>query len=154
MFTPPKFDIQLARNLPAAGLSWPEPGEAIDDSGLGGNRQYNDLRRLSWAEARRVYELETDVIARLEASDDSEDEWAAIEDELYEEPDDHLYGLDPGVASTVVALSAARCLPFSSCNAGAFGGHHYEIYPIVAFYARPRRRGAFTVVCCASRYWP
>lgn len=35
----------------------------------------------------------------------------------------------------MVALSAAKCVPFSSCNGGAFGGHHHERYPVVAFYA-------------------
>jgi hypothetical protein len=48
-----------------------------------------------------------------------------------------MYGLALGVASSVIALSAARCVPFSSCNAGAFGGHHHEAYPVVAFHARP-----------------
>jgi hypothetical protein len=47
-----------------------------------------------------------------------------------------LYGLDIGVASTVVALSAARCVPFTSCNGGAFGAAHYERYPLAAFFAK------------------
>jgi hypothetical protein len=59
-----------------------------------------------------------------------------MEEEWYEEPPE-LYGLDLGVASSVVALSAAHCIPFSSCNAGTFGGYHHEDYPLVAFYARP-----------------
>jgi hypothetical protein len=137
MFTYRKFDVDLARELSADGLAWPEPGAAADDSGLGCNRLYADLRRLSWSEARRVYELETKLIARVEAAENPAEEWTFIEDELYEEPDEHLYGLDLGVASSVVALSATRCVPFSSCNAGAFRGHHYEIYPLVAFFARP-----------------
>src|SRR5271167_4289324 len=29
------------------------------------------------------------------------------------------------------------CIPFSSCNAGVFGGSHSEHYPVVAFYTRP-----------------
>ncbi len=45
-------------------------------------------------------------------------------------------GLDLGVASTVYALSAARCIPYSSCNAAAFGGSHVERHPLVAFFAR------------------
>jgi hypothetical protein len=112
----------LSRELSANGLAWPEPGAAVDDGGLGCNRSYVDLRRLSWSEARRVYQLETKLMARVEASEDPMEEWAVIEDALYDEPDDHLYGLDLGVASSVVALSAARYVPFSSCNAGVFGG--------------------------------
>jgi len=137
MFTYRKFDVVPARDLADGIFGWPEPGEALDDGGLGCNREYADLRRLPWSEARRVYELETALIARMEVSEDPEQEWAVIEDELYDEPDEHLYGLDLAVASTVVALSAARCIPFSSCNAGAFGGDHHELYPLVAFYARP-----------------
>ncbi len=89
-------------------------------------RQYAYLRRLPWSYAKRVYDLETQIIGRLEGAGDPEEEIDQIEDELYEEDADHLYGLDLGVASTVVALSAARCLPFSSCNAGAFGGSHLD----------------------------
>lgn len=131
------FDVEIERRVTASHLSWPEPGSAGYDSGLGGNRQYMDLRRLTWTEARRVYGVEAKIIARLEASDDPEEELDQIEDELYEEDADHLYGLDIGVASSVIALSAARCVPFASCNAGAFGGRHHEWHPLVAFYARP-----------------
>ena len=45
--------------------------------------------------------------------------------------------LDVGVASTVAALSATGCIPFTSCSAGAFRGWHYEKHPLVVFYARP-----------------
>lgn len=85
-------------------LSWPGRGEATDESGLGGNRDYIDLRSLSWSEAQRVYNLEGELIARIENGEEPDE----IEDELYEEPDHHLYGLDIGVASTVAAVSARR----------------------------------------------
>jgi hypothetical protein len=135
MFRYPKFDVTTVRKVEPQELGWPAPGEAGHDSGLGCNRMYADLRRLSWAEAKRVFALEGSLIARMESAADTADEWAAIEDEL-SESDQDLYGLDPGVASTVVSLSAAKCVPFSSCNAGAFGEHHQERYPLVAFYAR------------------
>jgi hypothetical protein len=137
MFTHRNFDVEIVREFDLSKLGWPEPGEATDDSGLGCNRLYLDLRRLSWAEAKRVFALEGELIARIEAAEDTDAEYEAIEDELYES-DVHLFGLDLGVASTVVSLSAARCLPFSSCNAGAFGGRHQEAYPVVAFYTRPQ----------------
>jgi hypothetical protein len=56
----------------------------------------------------------------------------AIEDELYEDPEG-LLRLDLGVASCVASLSAMGCIPASSCNGGAFGGHHLEAYPLVTF---------------------
>ena len=137
MLTYKTFDVEIERRVAASRLSWPKPGEASQDSFLGCNREYADLRGLPWHEARRVYEVETQIIARLEASCDPEEELEEIEDRLYDEDADHLYGLDIGVASAVVALSAARCLPFTSCNAGSFGGSHHEGHPLVAFYARP-----------------
>lgn len=135
MFTYPVFDVEIERNVDAARLGWPEPGEAATDSGLGGNRSYIDLRRLPWSEAKRVHGCEEELITRLVSSDDPEEEYELIEEELYEDPEG-IYGLDLGVASTVVALSAAGCVPFSSCNGGAFGGSHHEWHPLVAFYGR------------------
>lgn len=97
---------------------------------------YADLRGLSWAEAKHTLELESELIARVERADDPAEEWEAIEEELYES-DDTIFGLDLGVASTAAALSAAKCIPFSSCNAGVFdGGRHQERYPLVAFFAK------------------
>ena len=135
MFTYSNFDVGVFRRLDGDSLRWPEQGEATDDSGLGGNRAYSDLRRLSWTDAKKAFALEGELIARIENAEDSDAECDAIDEEL-NESDDHLFGLDVGVASTVVCLSAARCIPFSSCNGGAFGGRHQEAYPLVAFFAK------------------
>lgn len=136
---PQGFDVQIRRKVETARLGWPEPGAAGArgmDEGFGGNRAYSDLRSLPWKEARRVLAREQALMARISVSDDPETEYDEITDELYEDSEG-LYGLDVGVAATVVALSAARCVPFSSCNGGSFGGCHHELYPLVAFYARP-----------------
>jgi hypothetical protein len=66
-----------------------------------------------------------------------------ITEELYEN-ESWLFGLDIGVASTVIALSAARCVPFSSCNGGAYGGSHHEFHLVVAFYARPNTSNCYS----------
>jgi hypothetical protein len=134
MYKYPKFDVEITRDVTSHRARWPEARATKDDSGLGGNLQYVDLRRMPWSEVVRVNELEDELIARMESATDSENEYEQIEEELYEEIDG-LYGLDLGVASSVVALSAVRCIPFASCNAGAFGGDHHECYPLVAFYA-------------------
>ena len=131
-FKYPIFDVQVERNLKPEHLSWAEPGEAMDDMGLGSNRLYMDLRRLTWSEARRVYEVEGDFIERIVGAMNPEDEYEEIEND----DSDQIFGLDTGVASTVVALSSAGCIPFASCNAGTFGGSHNEQYPLVAFYMR------------------
>ena len=124
MFNYRKYDVEIVRRLVEERLSWPARREAADESNLGCNRAYMDLRRASWTEAKDAYDRENELIARLEASDDPEQEYYAIEDITYE--DETLYSLDLGMASTVLALSAAGCVPFSSCNAAAFGGHHAE----------------------------
>jgi hypothetical protein len=136
LFKYPKFDVELSRQVRVADLGWPEPGEAANESGLGCNRAYMDLRRLSWTDARKVLADEVQLIARIENAEDPEEEYWTIEEE-YDESEVVLYGLDIGVSSTVIGLSAARCVPLSSCNAGAFGGNHHEVYPVVAFYAKP-----------------
>jgi|GEM_PF-1557001 len=131
----PTFEVDIERKVDVTLLGWPERAEADMDSGLGCNRSYIDLRGLTWTEAKRVYRAEDEFIARIEAADDPDEEYEAIEEELYQDPEG-IYGLDIGVASTVVALSASRCVPFTSCNAGALGGGtHHEWHPLVAFYA-------------------
>ena len=136
-FTHRHFDVQIERHIDPERLSWPEPGAAMDDTGLGGNRCYEDLRRLPWCEARRVYAFEDKCIERILNSTHAEKEYESIIAELADDLDTiGLFGLDIGVASAVLALSSARCIPFTSCNAGAFGGNHAEECPMVAFYAK------------------
>ena len=132
MFSYRKFDVDIARDVSFERLTWPRPGEAVDEYGLGMNRQYMDLRRLPWSEAKRVFDEETGLIERIEKFTEPEEEYDAIEEELFDKLDD----LDLGVASTVIAVSAARCVPFTSCNAGAYGGRHTEQHPLVGFFAR------------------
>ena len=68
----------------------------------------------------------------------SEDPLAVLEnDERQTEISEKLGCLDLGVASTVITLSAAKCIPFTSCNGGILGGNHLEAYPLVAFFAKP-----------------
>ena len=135
-FTYPRFDVTIERRVVSEHLAWPASGEAMNEGTLGCNRSYVDLRRLTWLEARRVYSVEDVLLARIETSSTPNEEHGLIEDELYEDAEG-IYGLDIGVASAVVALSAARCVPFSSCNGGAFGGCHHESHPVVALFARP-----------------
>jgi len=135
MFTYKKFDVEIVREVDPAALGWPEPGDAQDEKGLGCNRAYVDLRRMSWAEARRATDLERQLIERIASAPDPEAEYEAVEDELFES-DEGLYCLDLGISGAVIALSAAGSVPFASCNAGDFGGQHHESYPLVVFYTR------------------
>ena len=40
-------------------------------------------------------------------------------------------------SSLTLALAAAGCVPFASCNGGGLGGRHEYVYPLVAFYLPP-----------------
>ncbi|MCR5876889.1 hypothetical protein LRS10_23665 [Phenylobacterium sp. J426] len=73
---------------------------------------------------------------RFAKADDLDEEAEAYAEELEdaELPEDDLWGLDVGVISAVLALSALGALPVSSCNAGGFGGRHAEAFPLVVLY--------------------
>lgn len=142
-----KLSVPIERNLNTDCLAWPQPGEAMDDSALGGNRCYMDLRRLPWCHARTAYALESQYISRILSSADPERDCETVEGEADDDP--ALFGLDLGVASTVLALSSAGCVPFSSCNGAVFGGHHNEQYPLVAFFGRAKMT-SLLVECAES----
>jgi hypothetical protein len=148
MFNYVTFDVDITRELDARNLRWPERGEAMSESCLGGNRSYADFRGLSWTDAQRLFELETALIEKIETAVDPETEHDEIEDELCE-TDEGLNGLDMGVASATAALCAAGCVTCTSCNGGAFGGHHHESYPLVAFFVKAYHIAP--LVSCAER---
>jgi len=148
MFRYPEFDVEIVRKISPQGLRWPERGEAANGRNLSCNRSYTDLRGLTWKDVQRVLELETALVRRIEDAADPDAEHRQIEDELFEE-DEGLFGLDIGVAGATVALAAARCITCSSCNAGSYGGHHHEAYPVVAFFGRPYH--VKLLLACAER---
>ena len=128
--------MTLSRRVEVTELSWPELGEATDESGLGCNRAYIDLRSLSWTEAKKTLAEEKRLIAQIEEAEAAQDATSSIEEE-YDESGSDLFGL--GHRSSV-----NRCCPFR-CEMRAiqqlqrrgFGDGHHEIYPVVAFYAKP-----------------
>lgn len=135
---------RIERYIDPDSLEWPTPRQAADDYGLGGNREYMDLRGLTWSEVFETIALEDALLSRYENSADLSE--GTVEDEEDAEEDFSLLRIiDLGLAGTVAALSAARCIPCTSCNAGAFGGHHHEAYPIVVFYARAQHANFGTI---------
>lgn len=131
------FDVEIERTANAANLDWPEGERFKSDSGLGGNRLYEDLRRQPWWLYKEALAYERAFIRQFETAPD-DDARADLIEALDEDEDAAcLCGLDPGVASCVLALSASRCAPFTSCNGGAFDGGHLESYPLVSFFVRP-----------------
>ncbi|HTO79333.1 MAG TPA: hypothetical protein VMJ31_06110 [Methylocystis sp.] len=133
-----------------ADISKEELERAEEEGWLAGNRSYLDMRGFSWNEVRTALDTEIDVINRLKAAKDPEAELAAFEElqatSFEDEP--ALWGLDVGVASATVAVSAFGATPVSSCSAGAFGGQHQASYPHVAFFL-PKEL-ATPVIRCAE----
>ena len=145
------FHVEIVRQVDVNLMSWPEPGAAEREDSFGfwiGNQSYCDLQGIEWNHAQRIAEVEQECIRFIEESPNPSDTGSSCVadaalvhldldwDEIWSELGAAAM-LDVGVASTVVALSAFGQIPFSSCNASAFGGLHAEDYPLVIFCARP-----------------
>ena len=118
--TEPIFELEITRVIRPDDLAWIEGEDASDDTGLGCNRDYRDLRTTTWTEVDEVITIERQRFEQSEA-------WGFMDSHEIRE-------LDVGVAGATMALAAAGCVPFTSCNGGALGGRHQEEYPLVAFY--------------------
>ncbi|WP_036279595.1 hypothetical protein [Methylocystis sp. ATCC 49242] len=136
---PRSFPVEIRRKPELgdlADISSEELEHAEVEGWLAGNRCYRDMRGFSWDEVRAALDLETDIINRLKTAEHPEAELAAFLElqatSFEDEP--ALWGLDIGVASATIAMSAYGATPVSSCNAGAFGGQHHAKYPYVAFF--------------------
>jgi hypothetical protein len=133
------YPAVIEQNLDVTRLSELSETAAVeaDESGyLAGNQMYQDLRGYGWFDVARTVEVERRLIAQLQGSADLEAEAARIDDERLDcfKPSEGLWGLDIGVASATIALSALGAIPVGSCNAGGFGGHHQGGYPYVSFF--------------------
>lgn len=137
--TEPVFDLEITRVIRPNDLSWVEGEDAADDTGLGNNRDYRDLRATTWAEVDEAIQIERDCLDRAAAGALRSLEPQEIQD------------LEIGVAGAALALAAAGCVPFTSCNGGALGGHHPEVYPLVAFYLPEPAIGAVLAAAEAAR---
>ncbi|MFN7107001.1 MAG: hypothetical protein ACK4MY_02160 [Brevundimonas sp.] len=113
-----------------------EEADAGEDDGLEGNQQYQDLRSIGWDLVAEALIREKALFKRFAAAADidAEAERYLEEIEMATFPDEDFWGLDIGVISAVMALSALGAVTVSSCNAGGFGGHHVEHFPLVAMF--------------------
>jgi hypothetical protein len=100
------------------------------------NHDYGRIRA-TLREVRQALEFEAEVLNRLANAKDLAAEYRRVSDEIYDDDSQPLQGLDLGVASAVLSLSAIGCVTFSSCNGGSFGDFHHEKYPLITFYAKP-----------------
>lgn len=112
---------------------------------IAGNELYRDVRGAKWSDVVDVLEQDRELADRLVRTADiyeqivkylGERNRAEGEDARGEAYWNSVYGyLDPGIASSVLALSAAGAAPVYSCNGGIFGDKHHEAFPLVCFYA-------------------
>jgi|GEM_PF-2969690 len=94
------------------------------------NRDYIDLGEISWGDVKEAVDYENELISQI----DINNRQINYNDVIDYDDTGALFGLDLGVASSVLALLAAGCITISSCN-GSSG--HTENYPVVIFRSRP-----------------
>jgi hypothetical protein len=148
---PRLFAVEIRRELELtdlAHISNEELEQAEDEGWLAGNRCYRDMRGFSWDEVRAALDTEINVINRLRSAEDPETELATFEELQATSFEDApaLWGLDIGVASATIAVSAYGATPVSSCTAGAFGGQHQAKHPYVAFFL-PKELASEVMLC-------
>lgn len=118
-----------------AVLDREEAERAAEDGDLDGNKAYDDLRGMTWDDVLETLDRERTIVSGLlDASNPGESYEKFEEERLNDLGADLLWGLDPGVAASTIALSALGAIPISSCNGGVYGGKHLEAYPLIAFY--------------------
>jgi hypothetical protein len=124
--------VEIVRNIHLGSLRWPN---RASEAGEAHNRLYTDFRGFSWKDTTSVLQQEEAIVNRIAqtvsspvgGADDRDFDNEVTEEEWED------WGQDIGVASVVIALSAARCLPMTSCNGGK---GHLEAHPLVVFWCR------------------
>ncbi|MDQ0839183.1 hypothetical protein [Sphingomonas faeni] len=127
------YEVSEPSVVRVQALRWPSNDQAANGKKWVVNHMYRDLRSFSWQAAGEMLAVEADAMTALSVMTDEGDRARFIGAPRLVSS---LRQLDLGVAGTVAALSAARCVPIMSCNAGAFGGRHSEVAPVIGFYAR------------------
>jgi hypothetical protein len=146
-----QFTFIAKRDIASGRFDWPA---APDQDEFEGNRFYQDLRAISWEQVDEAIALESALLDQYDAALNEDAAKQMIEASLSQASNIDpllapLCDLDIGVASAVMALSAADCIPFTSCNGAALGGVHVSPYPIVAFFMKPQH--AQILLACAER---
>ena len=121
-------EVLVLREVDTATLRWPDDTD-LDDYGSSSNRLYRDMRAFSWDDAANALDLEETLLSAHGWDLGAAQEGLADEDLFWT-----LWDLDIGVASTVLALSAAGCVPTSSCSGGS---GHTQPCPVVKFFSPP-----------------
>lgn len=129
-------DVDIEQSVSASLMEMPDEERLTCTSGLLENHEYEQMWDVSIAEASETIASEAELLARIEAipEEQQEEKLEEIYDELREDCD-LLIGLDFGVAGLVNALTATGCVTISSCNGGVMGDDHALPHPSIIFHA-------------------
>ena len=129
-------DVEIKRSACASQMEMPDEERLTCTSGLLENHEYVQMWDVSIDDAIWTITNEAELLARIEAIPEAQQEEKLEEicDELREDCD-LLIGLDFGVAGLVDALTAANCVTISSCNGGVMGDVHAMPHPWIIFHA-------------------
>lgn len=152
----PRFDVKVRIdeiNPDLLRVMW------IDEvaEGIGDNRLYGDVTGTDWSEVELVIAAEEALLKAAESNAVDAADFDRIVrqtiDEQYpgedfdEGPVSAFAMLDGGVMAAVAALSAAGCIPTTSCN-GHYG--HAEPHPVVRFSTDECRLPLIRDACASS----
>jgi len=103
------------------------------------NHDYTDMRGDSWRQYTQAFDTEKKVIEYADKNSKTIREFEKILEGISNSEDfdlGALDGLDVGIASLTIALSATGCAPISSCR--SHPNSTYVDRPTVAFFAGPQ----------------
>jgi hypothetical protein len=125
--------VSFTQNVITSRMGVISEERASASDGLDVNHNYEDLRGYSQTDLEDVLAFETETFIRLEVAHFDADSVATADEEWYESF--LLPGVDFGIGSTVIALSALGCTPITSCRGNSLTDGHRHECPTVCFYA-------------------
>ena len=108
--------------IPSSCIGFPDEDVMSCIDGLVENHDYRDMRGYDAQDWHLCWEHEEEMLV-YEGDEDSDEAWDSLGDNML-----YMLGVDPGVATTVVALSVIGACPVTSCSGGQ---GHYESHPLV-----------------------
>jgi hypothetical protein len=133
--------FKIWRSVNFKKLQWPDEETLSYEDGLVDNHCYMDMRGMTWVDFGRCYKNERRLLSRIDKDAQTTQQFEELLDkfdggEEYGDVADDFYfcGMETGIASPVIALSAMGCAPFSSCR-----GHPGQVsreHAHVVFFAR------------------
>lgn len=134
--TLPRFPLlaepaELVVEIDAGPIIWPPEGAV--QAGLDCNRTYANFTEATWGDVDEVLPFETGIILDAIARSSYERSYWDCLDDRDDEFFDLGYGVEIGVLAASLALNAAKCPTFMSCNG------HGSYCADIDFWTRPHR---------------